>query len=141
LVASVIVDVEPILVLLLNLDYPLHGFFHSFVGGTLVALLLSVVMSKIRDSLSPLMSFFKLEEKSSFRNILLASLSGLYMHILLDSRIHMDIQPFYPLDFNPFLSGSTSAVVGIYMLCLWCFVGAAVFYVIKRFLFGRKVVK
>lgn len=141
LVASVIVDIEPILVLIFNLEYPLHGFFHSFVGGTIVAILLDVVMSKIRASLSPLLSFFKLEEKSSFRNILLASLSGIYIHILLDSRMHMDIKPFYPLDFNPFLSGNMSAVWGIYMLCIWCFIGAAIFYVIKQFLFWRKVVR
>lgn len=141
LVASVIIDVEPILVLIFNLDYPLHGFFHSFLGGTIVAILLGVVMNKIRKSLTPLLSFFKLEEKTSFRNILLASLSGIYIHILLDSRMHMDIKPFYPLDFNPFLSGNMSAVWGIYMFCIWCFIGAAIFYVIKQLLFWRKIVK
>ena len=137
LVASVIVDVEPILVLTFNLDYPLHGFFHSFLGGTFVAFLLAAVMSKVRESLSPLLSFFKLEKKSSFKNILLASLSGIYIHILLDSRMHRDIQPFYPLDFNPFLSSSTLPGLWVHMLCVWCFIGAAVIYVIRLFLIWR----
>ncbi|NOQ38614.1 hypothetical protein GQ472_07065, partial [archaeon] len=37
LIANVIVDVEPFVVLLFGLDYPLHGFFHSFLGGSLIA--------------------------------------------------------------------------------------------------------
>ena len=141
LVASVIVDVEPILVLFFDLDYPLHGFFHSFLGGTLVAFLLAAVMSKIRDSLSPLLSFFKLKRKSSFKNIVLASLSGIYIHILLDSQMHRDIQPFYPLDFNPFLSSSTLPGLWVHILCVWCFIGAAVIYAIRLFLIWRKITK
>lgn len=31
LVASIIVDVEPIMVLIFDLDYPLHDFFRSFL--------------------------------------------------------------------------------------------------------------
>jgi hypothetical protein len=48
LVASVIVDIEPFIVLFFNLDYPLHGFFHSFLGGTIVALLLTISIFSIR---------------------------------------------------------------------------------------------
>jgi len=141
LIASVIIDVEPILVLAFGLDYSLHGFFHSFLGGTFVALLLAVVMSKARESLSPLLSFFKLEQKSTFKTILLASLLGVYIHILLDSRMHMDIRPFYPLDSNPFLSSSALAGLQVHLLCFWCFVGAAVVYVIRFFLMWRRVSK
>jgi membrane-bound metal-dependent hydrolase YbcI (DUF457 family) len=137
-VASVIVDVEPILVLAFHLAFPLHGFFHSFLGGTLVAFLLAAVMSRARASLSPLLSFFKLEHKSSFKAILIASLSGIYIHILLDSRMHRDIRPFFPLDFNPILSSSALPGLGVYMLCFWCFVGAAVIYVIRLFLVWRR---
>lgn len=138
LVASIIVDVEPFLVLTFGLDYPLHGFFHSFLGGTLVAVLLAVVMSKVRGLFSPLLSFFKLEQKFSFKSILLASLSGIYIHILLDSRMYRDIRPFYPLDFNPFLSSSALPGLGVYMLCFWCFIGAAAIYLIRLFLMWRK---
>jgi len=138
LVASVIVDVEPIVVLAFGLDYPLHGFFHSFLGGTLVAFLLAAVMSKVRASLSPLLSFFKLEHKSSFKSILIASLSGIYIHILLDSRMHRDIRPFYPLDVNPLLNSSALPGLRVYILCFWCFIGAAVIYVIRLFLIWRR---
>lgn len=138
LIASVIVDVEPILALAL-LNYPLHGFFHSFLGGTLAAFLLAAAMSKLRESLSPLLSFFKLEQKSSFKSITTAALSGIYIHILLDSRMHSDVRPFYPLELNPFLSKSILAGLEIDMLCIWCFIIGAIIYVIRLLLLRRKV--
>jgi len=136
LMASVIVDVEPFLVLWWNLPYPLHGFFHSFVGGTLVALVLTVVMRKVRKSLSPALLFFQINQAVSFKKIGLAAVSGIYLHILLDSLMHRDIRPFYPFDLNPFL-GMTSSV-GVYMLCMGSFMGGVVIYILKIVLSRRK---
>jgi membrane-bound metal-dependent hydrolase YbcI (DUF457 family) len=130
LVASVIVDLEPFLVLALNLNYPLHGFFHSFLGGTLVAVPLALVMYRIRGNFSSLLSFFKLEQKMSFKRVLAAALSGIYIHILLDSRGYTDIQPFYPSAVNPFLASGPLAGLDSAFFCVWSFIGAAVIYVI-----------
>lgn len=138
LVASVIVDVEPFLVLILNLNYPLHGFFHSFLGGTFVAVLLTIVMQRIREKLSPLLSFFKLEQKISFKSVLVASFLGIYIHILLDSRIYADIQPFYPSTSNPLLTSGILAGLDVYVFCIWCFFGAAIVYVVRLLLIWRK---
>ena len=57
MLANVIVDIEPILVLYFDFRYPLHGFFHSFLGGTVVAFLLSVVMIRMR----PVFSDFRIK--------------------------------------------------------------------------------
>jgi len=73
-IASVIVDVEPVLVLFLRLNLPLHGFLHTFIGGTLVALALAVFMSRFRRRFSRLLSLFKLERETSFKGILAAAL-------------------------------------------------------------------
>ena len=139
LIASIIVDIEPFIILFFKLDYPLHGFFHSFLGGTIVALFLSVVMSKIRKYFSPIMSFFKLEQDVSFKKILVASLSGVYIHILLDSPIYTDIQPFFPLDFNPFYQNTSFPGLIPTMLCVWCFMGALIVYTIILFQYKKKV--
>ena len=138
LIASVIVDIEPFLVLFLNLNYPLHGFFHSLIGGTLVAIPLALIMHKIRDKISPLLSFFKLEQEISFKRIFVASLSGIYIHILLDSRIYTDIQPFYPSTYNPLLTTGILAGLDSYIFCIWAFFGAVIVYIIRLFLFWRK---
>jgi len=137
LVASVIVDIEPFLVLTSNLNYPLHGFLHSFLGGTLLAFIIAAAMSKMRSILSPLMSFLKLEQKLSFKSILSASLFSVYLHILLDSPLYSDIRPFYPFDFNPFLSNSMLIGFEVYTLCTFSFIGGAVIYAI-RLVFRRR---
>lgn len=132
LVANIIVDIEPFLVLTFNLQYPLHGFFHSYLGGTFVALILVAIMSKTGNSLSPLISVLKLEQKLSFNSIISASLIGVYLHIFLDSFLYTDIKPVYPFDYNPLLSQNMFIGSEIYLFCTLTFIGGGVIYVIKQ---------
>lgn len=118
LVANVIVDLELFLVLVFRLDYPLHGFFHSLLRGSIIAVILSLVMIKIDEKIQRIIRFFKLEQRFSRRSIWLASFSGVYLHIMLDSRLYTDITPFFPLDINPLYSGSMFAGFEIYGFCV-----------------------
>ena len=128
LVASVILDIEPFFVLMLNLNYPIHGFFHSFLGGTIILLPLSFAMLKFRPHLNPITDLFKIEQTSSFFKIITASILGIYLHILLDAPLYSDIQPFFPLSFNPFLNTTESVASIIYLFCSYCFLGAIILY-------------
>ena len=137
LLASAIVDIEPFLVLTLDLDYPLHGFFHSFLGGTVAAIVLALVMSRTRKTFSPLLALFQLEQKTSFKSVLLASISGVYFHVLLDSRIYLDIRPLYPFDANPLLIPTALPGLWEYLFCVWCFLGAGIVYAVKLLFIWR----
>jgi membrane-bound metal-dependent hydrolase YbcI (DUF457 family) len=138
LIASVIVDVEPILVLSLALQYPLHGFLHSFLGGSIVALVLAVVMFRFRKFFSQAMSFFKLEQKWSITSISIASFLGIYVHLFLDAQMHQDMQPFFPLAGNPFLDQSPLSGLIPIIFCVWCFFGAIMVYSIRLAMFARR---
>jgi membrane-bound metal-dependent hydrolase YbcI (DUF457 family) len=137
LIASVIVDVEPILVLSLALQYPLHGFLHSFLGGSIVALVLTVVMFRFRKLFSPIMSFFKLKQKWSITSISVASFIGIYLHLFLDAQMHQDMQPFFPLTMNPFLNQSSLSGLIPITFCVWCSFGAIMMYSIRLATFAR----
>ncbi len=141
LIASVIIDIEPFLVLIFHLNYPLHGFFHSFLGGFIVAALLSMVMSKIRRYFTPLITFFKIEQSISFKKILFSSICGIFLHILLDSPIYMDIRPFFPFEFNPFFRSTVMPGLIEYIICVWCFIGAILVYIIRLFQYKIKIRK
>jgi len=104
LIANVIVDIEPFIVLLFGLDYPLHGFFHSFLGGSLIALVLYLAMVKMYPYVRGVMDTFRLGQEMSRRKIMLSCFFGVYLHIILDSVIYTDIMPFFPFGVNPFLS-------------------------------------
>ena len=133
LIASVIIDVEPFLILIFDLNYPLHGFFHSFLGGFIVAALLTIVMSKIRRYFTPLITFFKLEQSISVKKILFSSICAIFLHILLDAPIYSDIRPFFPFEFNPFYRSSVMPGLIEYLICVWCFLGATFVYIFRLF--------
>jgi len=137
LIANVIVDIEPFTVILLNLNYPLHGFLHSFLGGTLLAIALTALMTGVRMRFDRILTAFKIEQKTSTGKILFASLLGIYIHIILDSYMHSDIRPFYPLDINPFLSRSMLVGLKINMLCTWMFIAGLITYAILLILWAR----
>ena len=128
LLASVIVDVEPFLVMLLGLNYPLHGFFHSFLGGSIVAFVLALAMLKLRPSISRVMSLLRLKQTISPGRVWTASFLGLYIHLLLDSPLYPGMRPFYPLDTNPLLSSSTFIGFEIYTACTICFLTGIFLY-------------
>ena len=102
LLASVVIDIEPLSVLAFDLDYPMHGFFHSFLGGAIVAVFVSILVYFLRKDIRALMKPFKLEQSSSFKKIFWTSLFGVYFHIMLDSPLYGDMKPFYPFVGNPF---------------------------------------
>lgn len=131
LVASVIVDLEPFLAISLGLRYPLHGFFHSLVGGTLVAFALALVMFKLRRFTFRVMEFFRIGYVASWKRVLAASILGVYLHILLDAPLYSDIRPFYPLDVNPLFSSGMAVSIYIYILCVFSFLASAVLYLFR----------
>ncbi|MFX1378009.1 MAG: hypothetical protein ACFFA4_02860 [Promethearchaeota archaeon] len=135
LIASVIVDIEPILVLYYHLELPLHGFFHSLIGGTIIGVVLTGIMILLRKIFNPVMSFLKLEQDRSFIKILLASLTGIYIHILFDSVIYTDIKPLYPLNFNPFLGFTSELGVSATTLCEYLFFAGLIVYMIRLALY------
>ena len=74
IVGNVIIDFEQLIIISLNLNYPIHGFIHSFLGGIVISLPITVVMSYLRKDTIALMSFLKLEQETTIWKIFLGSL-------------------------------------------------------------------
>lgn len=138
MVASVILDLEPLAVILFDLPMPLHSFFHTYLAATIVAVFLSICIYPFRKYLNDFVSLFGLEQESSFRHILPASIIGTYSHVLLDSFLYPEMNPFFPLIGNPFVGILAGGFV--YNLCLILgFVGFFVY--LLRVLLNIKVRK
>jgi hypothetical protein len=131
LVANVIVDLEPLLVVFLGLDYPLHGFFHSFAGGTIIAIILAFLMFRLNSVTKKAMKFFRLEQEVTLKRVMTASLAGVYFHILLDSPLYPDIKPLYPLELNPFFSSDMAISIYIFMFCIFSLLLGLMIYIIR----------
>jgi membrane-bound metal-dependent hydrolase YbcI (DUF457 family) len=101
--ASVALDVEPLLVLVAGLNYPLHGYLHTFASAIVVGAVLGFVMAFLEQTMHPLYRLLLLEPEVAFRKsqFILAGVLGAMLHVLVDSPLYPDIEPFYPLTTNP----------------------------------------
>ncbi len=125
--ASVAVDIEPLLVMLFNLSYPLHGYAHTFIGGAIVGILWGIIAFKGKNILGKLMEFFKLPYETNLKKCILSGVLGALLHVLFDSLIYCDVKPFFPLSFNP-LYGIVSYSF-MYILCSLLFIPALLIYI------------
>jgi membrane-bound metal-dependent hydrolase YbcI (DUF457 family) len=128
IIASVVLDLEPLTILLLGLPLPLHGFFHTYLGATIIAGILSISLWPFRSYLNMFTSLFGIHQESNLRTILLASIVGTYTHVFLDSFLYAEMNPLYPLMGNPFLNLVSSQ--SIYDVCVFTgFLGLAAYLV------------
>ena len=92
--ANILMDVEP-LYYMLTQQYPLHRFFHTYIGAAIVAAVTVGLFEVARRVV---------EKIPSLRAVALGAAVGTLSHVFLDSIMHRDIKPFAPFfDANPFL--------------------------------------
>jgi membrane-bound metal-dependent hydrolase YbcI (DUF457 family) len=129
MLANVILDVEPFLVLHYGLSYPLHGYLHTFFFAFFAGILVGYVMFLLEKSLHPLYRVFLLVPNGSFglKSFLVAGASGTMLHVLLDSPLYGDIQPFYPLEINPLYNSNMLSEV--YGACVWLGIFGIIYYI------------
>jgi membrane-bound metal-dependent hydrolase YbcI (DUF457 family) len=125
--ANVVVDLEPLAVLVFRLNYPLHGLCHTFLIGTAVGLAWALIAYQARGILARLMQLFALPYKTSLAKMIVSAVLGVWFHIFLDSICWYDVKPFWPLQANPFLDLVT--VRTVYIVCTLSFLPAIILYV------------
>jgi hypothetical protein len=118
ILANVILDVEPLLVMIFGLQYPLHGYAHTFLSAIAVGLLLGSVMFLLETPLQPVYRTMKLESGKVLRlkSFLIAGGLGTSLHVLFDSLIYSEMHPFFPLPGNQLLALHLS----MYSVYVWC---------------------
>lgn len=102
LVSSVIIDVRAALVVFGPLKPPVHGILTTVAGGTVIAVLVTAVVSSLPDSIDRLLGRVRLTDGVSRGAIFTGSVLGVSSHVALDSILYTDARPFYPVAWNPF---------------------------------------
>ena len=115
--ANVLIDIES-LVNLVQHRHPVHAFFHSFVGATLIIpatllLFLGLRWLASRVALPDLLRWRQL----SPQQVGFGAALGAWSHVVLDGIMHADIQPLAP--FSPANPLRGAIPIGqLHLLCL-----------------------
>ncbi len=134
--ANILIDLESLHNLLLRQE-PVHAFFHTFVGATVAILATLGLYTALRaiDGKASLPNLFDWRSLTLWQ-VACGAMLGAYSHVLLDSIMHSDAQPFAPFaQGNPLLG-----VVAVDTLHIACVVlgGAGVLLLLLRSLHRGK---
>ena len=117
--ANVFIDFESLYNLVFR-RYPVHAFFHTYIGATLVLTTVFVLFLGLRSVASrfSLPNVLLWRELSS-KQVAIGATLGAYSHVVLDSVMHHDIQPLSPVASSNILLGAISLST-LHLACLVC---------------------
>lgn len=94
--ANVFIDCESLYNLVQG-HYPVHAFFHGYLGATLMALAVVLMFVAVRRLASRVILPDLFGWKAlSVRTVGLGALLGAWSHVFLDSIMHPDVRPLAP---------------------------------------------
>jgi hypothetical protein len=128
ILANVAIDIEPLLVLAFQLNYPLHGYCHTFLVSIFIGTILAIFMFLFKKKINKITSAIKWEYKPTLLSLILSGISGAWLHILFDAFLYPDIRPFFPFQFNPLYNLVPSVI--IYWACVIAFIPAAIMWLV-----------
>ncbi len=132
--AQIVMDIQPLIVLYTDKGQ-LHGFSHSYPGASLLAIFSALTGKYLSELGLMILGISKKENpiKITWKVVFISALIGTFSHVLLDSIMHGDVEPFYPFYLSKNLHGLIS-ISQLYKLCLYSgIVGACFFYIVLFF--------
>lgn len=137
--AQLLMDIQPVLAVLTGKG-SLHGFSHTYIGATLIAIISAITGKWVYQAIMVFIGkdftgyqkkLFDVPIKLTNSVCIFSAFIGTYSHVLLDSIMHADIEPFYPIylknDMNLMIS-----IENLYKLCIYTgMVGAIIFFTIR----------
>ena len=127
---QIIMDIQPLLVLISGEGH-LHGFSHTYVGAILLALF-SALTGKYLSQVGLMILGIT---KGQVINIkwwvcLLSAFIGSFSHVFLDSIMHTDVEPFFPITLTNHFHGLIS-VSSLHKICLYSgLLGAGIYFAV-----------
>jgi len=130
--AQIVMDLQPLVVMFTGQGH-LHGFSHTYLGASLITIL-SAVSGKYLSEIGLLILRISKKEnpiKIKWWVVFLSAFIGTFSHVFLDSIMHSDVQPFYPMSPNNILWGIISVSL-LHKICLYSgLIGAGIYFLVQ----------
>lgn len=144
--SQILIDLQP-LFSMLGADIELHGISHTYLGATVIAIISALLGKSIcqfflgwwnRHLSADKNSVLIVKESISWKVAISSAFIGTYSHILFDSVMHADLQPFYPAQITNHLLGLV-AIDTLHILCAIAgIVGVIIYFSINYLLVHRQ---
>ncbi len=134
---QIVMDLQPLIAIVTG-EGKLHGFTHTYVGSTLIAVLAAVTGKYI--SQWALIIFTNGAQRGMNIRWWVAFLSafiGSYSHVILDSIMHTDMEPLLPFAQSNGLLGLIS-IEALHKLCIYSGLLGTVIYFAFSYLLTRR---
>ena len=134
--SQIVMDLQP-LVAIVSGKGKLHGFTHTSVGATLIAIFSAVTGKYLSQwALVVLFNGVKRGINIQWWVAFLSAFIGAYSHVVLDSIMHTDIEPLLPFSQSNELLGIVSVAV-LHKFCVSSGLVGAVVYFAVSYLYAR----
>ncbi len=142
---NVIIDSE-VLFYIYTTGIPSHKFFHTFLGASLIAIFVALFFRSFCEIglkfwniifYTKKFSLFKVEVKITRLSAWCGAFVGAYSQLLLDSVMHKDMMPLFPISDLNQLHG-VIAINNLHFLCIGLFYIAFVIFVLKKYIKIKK---
>ena len=128
--SQIVIDIQPLLVILSGRG-TVHGFTHTYLGATLIALFCAFsgkYLGEIGLKIIRKKEYLPISWKVAF----ISAFIGTYSHVLLDSVMHYDVIPFSPF----WKSNILLSIVSVNTLNIFCLasglIGIVIYYLIEN---------
>ena len=126
---QIVMDIQPLIVLITGEGH-LHGFTHTYIGAVLIAIFAAVTGKYLSELGLKLLGISKNENPISLAwwVVFTSAFIGSFSHVLLDSIMHADVEPFFPFLLDNTFTGLIS-VSTLHKICLYSgLLGTAIYY-------------
>jgi membrane-bound metal-dependent hydrolase YbcI (DUF457 family) len=126
---QIVMDIQPLIVMLSGSGH-LHGFTHTYIGAILIALFSALTGKYLAELGLKILRITNNPVKILWRVAVLSAFIGSFSHVLLDSIMHIDVEPFFPFAQENSLHGLLS-ISALHQFCLYSgLAGAAIYYAV-----------
>ncbi len=141
LLANVVIDME----VFFAGKWPQHRYwhFHTLLGGAIVGAVLGLIVygaKPIRRFLEWGMRLVRIRYKANRWKMMVSGILGIWLHVLLDSIYHYDVQLFWPSKVKELQRPLWRLISAeeLKFLCVIAFAGAVILYLFEIRAFNRE---
>lgn len=127
---QIVMDIQPLIVMITGEGH-LHGFTHTYIGATCIAIFAAVTGKHLAEFGLILLRVPNVKPHIRWWVVFFSAAIGSASHVVIDSIMHSDMQPWAPFSGNnPMLA--VISIETLHLLCVYsAIVGASVFYAVQ----------